>query len=108
MNLGTTFHTRVDSQAEHTIQTLEEMVRSSVIDSKGNWDNHLSFIEFTYKSYHLSISMEPFESLYGRGYRSTVWLFDIGESSLHCLEIIYEVLEKVRVIKYRLKTAYDQ
>ena len=38
-----------------------------MIDFKGNWNNHLSLIEFAYNNnYHLSIDMALFEDLYGR------------------------------------------
>ena len=58
----------MNDQVAHHIQTLEDMLRACVIDFKGNWDNHLSFIEFSYNnSYHLSIPMAPFETLYGVG-----------------------------------------
>ncbi|KAI3742520.1 hypothetical protein L1987_60204 [Smallanthus sonchifolius] len=47
------------------------MLRACVIDFGGNWDSHLSLIEFSYNnSYHTSINMAPFEALYGRKCRS--------------------------------------
>ena len=56
VNLSTAFHPQTDGQAERTIQTLEDMLRACVIDFKGNWDDHLSLIEFVYNnSYHSSI-----------------------------------------------------
>ncbi|KAI3821418.1 hypothetical protein L1987_08986 [Smallanthus sonchifolius] len=58
---------REDYRTELTIQTLEDMLRACVIDFGGNWDSHLSLIEFSYNnSYHTSINMAPFEALYGR------------------------------------------
>lgn len=67
MNLSTVFHPQMDGQAEHTIQTLEDMLRACVIDFKGSWVDHLRLIEFAYNnSYHASIKITPFESLYGR------------------------------------------
>ena len=32
------FHPQIDGQSERTIQTLEDMLRSCVLDFKGNWD----------------------------------------------------------------------
>ena len=46
VNLSTTFYPQTDGQAEHTIQTLEDMLRACVIDFKGSWDDHLPLIEF--------------------------------------------------------------
>ena len=58
---------------ELTNQTLEDMLRACVIGFKGNWDNHLLLIEFSYNnSYHSSISMAPFEELYGKRCTSPV------------------------------------
>lgn len=55
------------------IQTLEDMLRACLIDFKGNWDNHLSFIEFVYNnSFHASIQMSLYKALYGRRYRSLI------------------------------------
>ncbi|KAL0411711.1 UNVERIFIED_CONTAM: putative mitochondrial protein [Sesamum latifolium] len=40
---------------------------------KGNWDDHLPLMEFAYNnSFHSSISMAPYEALYGRRCRSPV------------------------------------
>ena len=78
-------------------------------DFKGNWDNHLPLIEFSYNnSYHSSISMALFEALYGRRCRSPVGWFEVGESSLLGPEIVYDALQKVRVIRDRLKTTYSR
>ncbi|KAI3811088.1 hypothetical protein L1987_20804 [Smallanthus sonchifolius] len=49
------------------------MLRACVIDFGGNWDSHLTLIEFSYNnSYHTSINMAPFEALYGRKCRSPI------------------------------------
>ncbi|KAH0689476.1 hypothetical protein KY289_016834 [Solanum tuberosum] len=40
----------IDGQAKRTIQILDDMLRACVIDFKGNWDDHLSFIEFAYNN----------------------------------------------------------
>ena len=48
-------HPQIDSQAEHTIQTLEDMLRTCMIDFKGNLDDHLPHIEFANNNnYHSS------------------------------------------------------
>ena len=44
INLSTIFHPQTDGQAERTIQTLDDMLRSCVIDFKGGWDDHLLLI----------------------------------------------------------------
>ena len=83
-------------------------MRACVINFRGIWDDHLPLIEFSYNNnYHSSIGMTPFEALYGRRCRSPVGWFKVGESSILGAEIIYDVLEKVRVIRDKLATAYS-
>ncbi|WMV25598.1 hypothetical protein MTR67_018983 [Solanum verrucosum] len=73
VKLKMTFHPQIDGQVECTIKTLEYMLRACVIDFKGNWDDHLPLIEFSYNnSYHSSIGKAPFEELYGRRCRSPI------------------------------------
>ncbi|GKE92467.1 putative reverse transcriptase domain-containing protein, partial [Tanacetum coccineum] len=51
---------------ERTVQTLEDMLRASVIDFGSSWDRHLPLVEFSYNnSYHASIKAAPYEALYG-------------------------------------------
>ncbi|GJX45081.1 polypyrimidine tract-binding protein homolog 2 isoform X1 [Tanacetum coccineum] len=67
LHLSTAYHPQIDGQSEHTIQTLEDMLRACVMDFGGSWDIHLPLAEFSYNnSYHLSIQCAPFEALYGR------------------------------------------
>ncbi|WMV45442.1 hypothetical protein MTR67_038827 [Solanum verrucosum] len=109
VKLSTTFHPQMDGQAERTIQTLEDMLRACVIDFKGNWDNHLPLIEFSYNNNdHSSIAMVPFEALYGRRCRSQVGWFEVGEFALFGSEVVYEATEKVRLIRDRLKMAHSR
>ena len=50
--------------------------------------------------------MEQFEALYGRRCRSPIGWFEFGDLSILGPEIIHDALEKVRVIKVGLATAY--
>ncbi|KAH0644862.1 hypothetical protein KY284_032746 [Solanum tuberosum] len=109
VKLSTAFHPQTDGQAERTIQTLEEMLRACVIDFKGNWDDYLPLIELAYNnSHHSSIGMAPFKALYGRRCRSPVGWFEVGEIALIGLESVYEAIEKVRLIRERLKMAQSR
>ncbi|XP_070057405.1 uncharacterized protein [Nicotiana tomentosiformis] len=106
VNLSTSFHPQTDGQAERTIQTLEDMLRACVLECNGSWDDHLPLVEFSYNySFHASIQMAPFEALYGRRYRSPIGWFEIGEAELLGLDLVYQAMENVKVIKERLKTA---
>ncbi|GJR49674.1 putative reverse transcriptase domain-containing protein [Tanacetum coccineum] len=45
LDMSTTYHPHTDGQSEHTIQSLEDMLRACVLDFGGNWDVHLSLAE---------------------------------------------------------------
>ncbi|XP_070011104.1 uncharacterized protein [Nicotiana sylvestris] len=106
VNLSTAFHPQTDGQAERTIQTLEDMMRAYVIDFGGNWDDRLPLIEFAYNnSYQASIGMAPYKALYGQRCRSPVGWFEPAEVPLIGPEFVCEALEKVQLIRERLKAA---
>ncbi|WOG96005.1 hypothetical protein DCAR_0415335 [Daucus carota subsp. sativus] len=58
LNMSTAYHPQTDGQSERTIQTIEDMLRVCALDFKGNWDDHLPLVEFSYNnSYHASIGI---------------------------------------------------
>ena len=64
--MSTAYHPQMDGQSERTIQTIEDMLKVCALDFKGNWDDHLPLVEFSYNNnYHASIRMPPYEALYG-------------------------------------------
>ncbi|KAH0684667.1 hypothetical protein KY289_022419 [Solanum tuberosum] len=68
-----------DGQEQRTIKTLEDMLRACVINFKGNWDDHLPLIKFSYNnSYHSSIQISPYKALYGRRCRSPIRWFEVS------------------------------
>ncbi|KAJ9544902.1 hypothetical protein OSB04_024609 [Centaurea solstitialis] len=109
LKLSTAYHPQTDGQSERTIQTLEDMLRSCVIDFGGNWDTQLPLVEFAYNnSVHSSIGMAPFKAFYGRKCRTpTCWL-EAGEKQFAGPEIIQETADKVKGIRERLKAAQDR
>ena len=81
-------------------------MRSCVIDFKGIWDYHFPLIEFAYNdSYHSRIQMTLYEALYGCRCRSSVGCFEVGEVALIGKDSILYAMEKVKLIRDRLKTA---
>nr|GEU44899.1 putative reverse transcriptase domain-containing protein [Tanacetum cinerariifolium] len=74
--------------------TLEDIIRACVIDFGG--------------SYHSSIQCALFEALYGRKYRSPVLWVEIEESSLTGLELVQETIDKVVLVKEKLKAVRDR
>ncbi|GKE74097.1 putative reverse transcriptase domain-containing protein, partial [Tanacetum coccineum] len=72
-------------------------------------DVHLPLAELSYNnSYHSSIRCAPFEAMYGRKCRSPVLWAEIGKSSLIGPELIQETIDKVVLIKEKLKAARDR
>ncbi|GJW01041.1 putative reverse transcriptase domain-containing protein, partial [Tanacetum coccineum] len=73
LDMSTAYHPQTDGQSERTIQTLEDMLHSYVIDSGSSWDRHLPLVKFSYNnSYHSSIKATPYEALYGQKCRSPI------------------------------------
>ncbi|XP_075515766.1 uncharacterized protein LOC142550576 [Primulina tabacum] len=99
---------KTDGQTERTIQNLEDMLRACALDFQGNWSEQLPLIEFAYNnSYHSSIEMAPYEALYGRKCRSPLYWDEVGEKAVTGPELVQITIDKVVVIKERLKTAQD-
>nr|GEU95901.1 putative reverse transcriptase domain-containing protein [Tanacetum cinerariifolium] len=109
LDMSTTYHPETDGQSKRTIQTLEDMLRTCVIDFGNGWERHLPLVEFSYNnSYHASIKAAPFEALYGRKCRSPVCWAEVGDAQLTGLEIIQETTKKIVQIKQRLQAARDR
>ncbi|GJW22591.1 putative reverse transcriptase domain-containing protein [Tanacetum coccineum] len=109
ISMSTAYHPETDSQSERTIQTLEDMIRACVIDFGKGWVKHLPLAEFLYNnSYHASIKATPYEALYGRKCRSPVCWAEVGEAELTGPELIQETMEKIVLIKQRMKAAQDR
>ncbi|GKC14250.1 putative reverse transcriptase domain-containing protein [Tanacetum coccineum] len=59
-------------------------------------------------SYHMSIKVAPFESLYGRKCRSPVCWAEVGEAQLTGPEIIHETTEKIFKIRDHMQAARNR
>ncbi|KAM2918184.1 hypothetical protein FF1_046877 [Malus domestica] len=105
---STTYHPQTESQSERTIQTLEDMLRSSVLQFGDFWHDRLDLMEFSYNnSFHSSIGMSPFEALYGRACHTPLCWSKVGERVLEGPEIVDETTQNVQVIKSNLKATQD-
>lgn len=79
-----------------TFHTLEDMLRSFVIDCKGSWDDYLPLIEFAYNNnFHSTTHIAPYEKLYRRIYMSLIGLFEVGERNLIGLDLVHKAVEKI-------------
>uniref|UniRef100_A0A2N9GSB9 Integrase catalytic domain-containing protein n=2 Tax=Fagus sylvatica TaxID=28930 RepID=A0A2N9GSB9_FAGSY len=109
LNFSTAFHPQTDGQSERTIQILEDMLRACAIDFKGSWEGHLPLVEFAYNnSYQASIQMAPYEALYGRKCRSPICWDDIGERKILGPEIVQHTVDKIQLIRERLRSAQSR
>ncbi|GJR15742.1 putative reverse transcriptase domain-containing protein [Tanacetum coccineum] len=106
LDMSTAYHLQTDGQSERTIQTLEDMLHTYVIDFGKGWVNHLSLVEFSYNNnYHASIKAAPFEALYGRKCCSPVCWTEVGEAQILGPELIQETTDRIVQIKQRMLAA---
>ena len=81
------------------------MLLACVLDFKESYEDQLPLIEFAYNNnYHASIGMPPYEALYGRRCRSPIYLNDVGEKQVLGQKLAQETIEKVKLIRERMKT----
>ncbi|KAM2705668.1 hypothetical protein EV1_034859 [Malus domestica] len=106
---STTYHPQTDGQSERTIQTLEDILRSSMLQFGDSWHDCLDLMEFAYNnSYHSSIGMAHFKALYGKSCRKPLCWSEVGERVLMGPEIVDETTQNIQVIKSNLKAAQDR
>ncbi|GKD47993.1 putative reverse transcriptase domain-containing protein [Tanacetum coccineum] len=84
LDMSTAYHPQTDGQSERTIQTLEDMLRASVIDFGKGWDRHLPLC------------------------RSPICWAEVGDAQLIGPEIIHETTKKIFQIKKRIQAAHDR
>ncbi|GKE89188.1 putative reverse transcriptase domain-containing protein [Tanacetum coccineum] len=84
LDMSTTYHSQTDGQSDRTIQTLEDMLRTCVIEFGKGWVNHLP------------------------KYRSPVCWAEVGEVQLTGPGIVQETTEKIVQNKQRIQAARDR
>jgi len=47
LTMSSAYHPKTDGQSERTIQSLEGLLRTCILDDLGAWDDILPLIEFT-------------------------------------------------------------
>ncbi|WVZ25177.1 hypothetical protein V8G54_003721 [Vigna mungo] len=109
LQMSSAYHPQTDGQSERTIQSLEDLLRTCILDHLGAWDEVLPLVEFTYNnSYQASIGMAPFEALYGRRCRTPLCWFQDREAVLTGPELVQQTTEKVKLIQERLKASQSR
>ena len=106
---NTSFQSQTNGQTERVNQILEDMLRACVISFGKGWEKYLPFAEFSYNnSYQSSLSMAPFEVLYGRKCQTPLNWVETGERQLFRPDVINEAEEKVLIIRENLKIAQSR
>ncbi len=100
LKFSSAYHPQTDGQSERTIQTLEDLLRSCVLEWKGAWEDHLALAEFAYNnSFHSSIGMAPFEALYGRPCPSPLSWDSPGEKFVVGPEMVQKMNERIAEVR---------
>jgi len=80
-----------------------------VLEFGGNWEDLLSLVEFMYNnSYQSSIGMAPYKALYGMKCCTPICWDEIRERKLLGPETVQITIDKVRVVRQRMKEAQDR
>ncbi|KAA0067728.1 pol protein [Cucumis melo var. makuwa] len=109
LDFSTTFHPQTDGQTERLNQVLEDMLRACVLEFSGSWDSHLHLMEFAYNNnYQTTISMAPFEALYGKCCRSPVCWGKVSEQRMLGPELVETTNATIQRIRARVLTAQSK
>jgi hypothetical protein len=74
LNFILAYHPQTDGQMKRTNQILEDMLRACALKYGKSWNKGLPYAEFSYNnSYQASIKMDPYEALYGRQCRTSLF-----------------------------------
>jgi len=107
LTMSSAYHPQTDGQSERTIQSLEDLLRTCILDHLGAWDEVLPLVEFTYNnSFHAS--MAPYEALYGRRYRTPLCWYQDGEAALVGPELLGQTTEKVRMVRNKMQASQSR
>ena len=85
------------------------MLRAYALQYGTSWDKSLSYAEFSYNnSYQKSLKMAPFEALYGRKCRTSLFCNQTGESQVFGPEILKDAERQVQTIRQNLRVAQSR
>src|SRR3954466_13496298 len=92
------------------------MLRACVISFGKKWEESLPFAQFSYNnSYQASLTMAPFEVLYGRNCRTPLNWSETGEQTLigpgiiqHAEDQVCVIREHLKATQFRQKSNYDR
>jgi hypothetical protein len=80
------------------------MLRACALQYGRSWDKSLLYAEFSYNnSYHESLKMAPFEMLYGRRCRTSLFWNEMGEWRVSGPDILEEAEKQVHMVRENLR-----
>jgi len=92
--------------SQRMIQSLQDLLKTYMLDHLGTWDEVFSLIEFTYNnSFHASIDMAPYEAFYGKKCRTPMCWYQDGEAMMVGPKLLKQTTEKVKMVKDRLQAS---
>nr|GFC97656.1 putative reverse transcriptase domain-containing protein [Tanacetum cinerariifolium] len=95
------YHPETNGQSERTIQTLEDMLRASVMDFGGSWDTHLPLVEFSYNN-STTRALSMHHSRLCTGENGVVRFGKKGKLAPRYVRP-FEIVECIGLVAYRLK-----
>jgi len=88
------------------IHSLEDLLKTCMLDHLGAWDEVLPLIEFTYNnSFHVNIGMAPYEALYGRKCKTPLCWYQDGEVVLVGPKLLEQTTKNVKMVRDRLQAS---
>jgi hypothetical protein len=103
------YHPQTDGQTERVNQILEDMLRVCALQYGRSWDKSLPYAEFSYNnSYQESLKMAPFEVLYGRRCRTSLFWSETGEQKVFGPDILQEAEKQVHMVRENLRVAQSR
>jgi len=109
LTMSLAYHPQTDGQSERTTQSLEDLLRTCILDHLGAWDEVLPLIEFTYNNnFHVSIGMAPYEALCGRKCRTPLCWYQDGQVVLVGPELLEQTTEKVRMVRNKMQASHSR
>jgi transposase InsO family protein len=109
LNYSTAFHSQTDDQIERVNQVLEDLLRACVLTYGSDWENNLSYVEFSYNNgYQASLRMAPYEALYGKRCRTPLMWSEVEERTFFGPATIVEAEENVAKVRENLNIAQSR
>ncbi|PRQ37125.1 putative nucleotidyltransferase, Ribonuclease H [Rosa chinensis] len=113
---STAYHPQTEGQTESLNKVLEQYLRCSICEKKGNRPDMLPWAEWWYNStYHSAIKMSPFQALYGIS-PLTIQTYMPGTTAVHQVDLqLRDRDERLKILQHniqlpqnRMKVYYDK